>query len=86
MPALLVLIPSALILLWLVSIRPYCRKHKQGYTTGANWGVTIWVDWQQAGEIARKQGDGGMIVVCRLFLFLQIAFVLAFAWLVAVGA
>ena len=32
-------------------------------------GVTFWVDWQEAGEIARTKGDKGMIRVCRLVLW-----------------
>lgn len=82
MAPLLVILPFLLIALWLASIRPYCLRHRQGYTTGANWGVTSWVDWQQATEIAKKAGDRWMIAICRTFLLLQIAFVAMFAWLV----
>ncbi len=58
--------------LWLFSVRPYCRKHGKGYTTGANVGVALWVNWQEAGEIARKRNDKGMIAVCRGMLVLQL--------------
>lgn len=85
MGALLFLFPFLSFLLWLASIRPYCLKHKQGFTTGANWDITIWVDWQQAGEIARKEGDGGMIAVCRLFLGLRLFFELSMVLLLLGG-
>jgi hypothetical protein len=39
------IIPFAATLLWLLSIRPYCRRNGKGYTSGANIGVTFWIDW-----------------------------------------
>ena len=59
-------------LLWLFSIRPYCRRHGKGYTPGANVAVTFWVDWQEAWELAKECGDSGMVTVCRLVLILKI--------------
>jgi len=63
------------ILTWLLVIRPYCRRHGQGYTPGANWGVTVWIDCQQALEIATRRGDRRMKWTCRAF----------FAWLISFG-
>jgi hypothetical protein len=81
MEALLVIIPSLMIGLWLVAIRPYLLRHKQAFTRGAHWGfTTIWVDWGQAKDFAKKQGDTGMTVICRVFLVLQIAFGVAVIW------
>jgi hypothetical protein len=60
----IVIIPIAVTALWLAAIRPYCQRNRKGHTPGANVGVTFWVDWQDAGEIARDKGDGGMILVC----------------------
>lgn len=67
---------------WLTVIRPYALKHGQGYTTGASWGVTAWVDWEQAKEIAVKKGDLGMLQTCRLFLGLNFVAVAGFLLLV----
>lgn len=61
-------------LLWQCAIRPYCIRHGQGYTPGANWGVTLWVDWQQAREMADARNDRGIRLACRLFLAIHIAF------------
>ena len=59
--------------IWLFSVRPYCRRHGKGYTPGANVGVTFWVDWQQAWEIAGSKEDRGMLRLCRLMLWLQLS-------------
>jgi hypothetical protein len=58
--------------LWLLCIRPYCIRHGKGYTPGATMGVTFWVDWQEAREIAREKGDKGMTLICGIVLWLQI--------------
>ena len=79
MAAVIFIIPFAALLLWLFSIRPYCRRNGKGYTTGANVGVTFWVDWQEAKEMAKTRGDLGMIAICRIVLWLH---VLAFAIIV----
>lgn len=55
-------------LLWAICIRPYCVRHGKGYTPGATWQTTMWVDWQEAKEIAAERKDVGMIWCCRLFL------------------
>jgi hypothetical protein len=68
----LVIIPLVNILLWLFSIRPYCRRNGKGFTPGANIGVTYWVDWQEAREIAKGKSDDGMIMICRLVFWLHI--------------
>jgi len=85
MPFLLA-IPLALPLLWLLVIRPYCIRNGKGYTPGATINVTLWVDWQEAGEIARAKGDRGMATVCRIVFWLQVlmAAVMALQLLVAV--
>lgn len=71
------IIPFATAILWLLSIRPYCRRNGKGYTPGANVGVTFWIDWQEAKEISKAKGDKGMILICRCVLLLHIiAFVI----------
>jgi hypothetical protein len=57
--------------IWILIIRPYCVRHRKGYTPGAHPSVTIWVDWQEAAGLAKERDDKGMIFVCRLFLMLQ---------------
>lgn len=79
--SLLVFIPFADVILWLLVIRPYCIRHGRGYTPGAHTGVTIWVDWQQATELAKTHGHRGMLAVCRVFLGLRIVFC---AWILVV--
>jgi len=74
---LIISIPPALLLLWCLVIRPYCRRNGKGYTTGANIPITAWVDWQQAGEMARANNDRGQIFACRLFLLLHILLALS---------
>ena len=66
------IIPLTAVLLWLFSIRPYCRRNGKGYTPGANVGATFWIDWQEAGEISKAKNDKGMIIVCRFVLWLHI--------------
>ena len=72
-------IPFVAALLWLLSIRPYCRRNGKGFTPGANVGVTFWIDWQEAKEISKAKGDDGMILICRVVFLLHVA---AFAILV----
>ena len=72
MIAAIFIIPFVAALLWLLAVRPYCRRNGKGYTPGANIGVTFWVDWQEAAEISRAKGDDGMIMVCRVILWLHI--------------
>lgn len=64
------------ILWWLFAIRPYVRRHHQGYKTGANLLVAIWVDWQSCAEIARENDDRRGRRLSRVFVFLQLCFVL----------
>jgi hypothetical protein len=59
-------------LIWLFAIRPYCRSNGQGYTPGAEWGITTWVDWQHASEISVRRRDRWMIWFCRVFLIWSI--------------
>ena len=66
------IIPFVASLLWLLLIRPYCRRNGKGFTPEANIGVTFWIDWQEAKEIAKAKGDEGMIMVCRLVLLLHL--------------
>ncbi|MCW1924308.1 hypothetical protein OKA05_17210 [Luteolibacter arcticus] len=70
---------------WLVAIRPYARRHGQGFTPGANVGITAWVDWEQASDIAKKRGDKGMIWICRLFFLLSASVVVGFLSLFFLG-
>lgn len=63
--------------LWILVIRPYCVRHRKGYTPGANMGVTIWVDWQEASGVAKERGDKGMVLACRIFLVFQLVIVAA---------
>lgn len=72
-------------LIWLFVIRPYCVKHGRGYTLGANVGVTIWVDWQQARELAQMRADRRMLFWCRAFLVIQMVW-LALLLLVILAA
>jgi|694.fasta_scaffold17538_10 hypothetical protein len=73
----ILIIPLATMLLWLLSIRPYCRRNGKGYTPGANIGVTFWIDWQEAAEISKAKDNKGMIMICRCVLLLHIiAFVI----------
>lgn len=65
-------------LTWLVVLRPYCVKHGEGYTPGANLGVAFWIDWQQAGEIAARRGDTWIKIACRLLLGVHLISVLLF--------
>lgn len=60
------------VLLWMLGIRPYLRKHKEGYNTGANLAVAAWVDWQVCGEIAKRDNDSYARSLYRSFLLLQI--------------
>jgi len=59
-------------LIWQFILRPYCIKHGQGYTAGANWGVTLWIDWQQARELANTNNDRRIRIACHLFLAIHI--------------
>lgn len=73
---LLLAIPLALPLLWLLVIRPYCIRNGKGYTPGASMHVTLWIDWQEAVEIARAKGDKGMVAVCHIVFWLQVLLVI----------
>lgn len=59
-------------LLWLFVIRPYCFRNGMAYTPGANIPVTMWIDWQQANELAKERGDTGYRVVCGVYLGLKV--------------
>jgi hypothetical protein len=59
-------------ILWLLSIRPYCRRYGKGYTSGANIGVTFWIDWQEAKELSTAKRDKKMIMICHVVLWLHI--------------
>lgn len=68
------------IFLWILVIRPYGVRHRKGHTPGAHMGVTIWVDWQEASSVAKERKDKGMILICRLFLGLQLSIVASILW------
>jgi len=70
--ALMMFLSLSPVLLWLFSIRPYCVRNGKGYTTGSSAGITIWVDWQEAKELAKEKGDKGMQWVCTVFLILNL--------------
>ncbi len=62
--------------LWLFGIRRYCIKNGKGYTPGAGWETTMWIDWQEATEIAVARGDRGMLFFCRMYLLIQLVYTL----------
>lgn len=64
-----------MVILWFFRIRPYAIRHGEGRTTGVNLAVALWIDWQQASEIAAVRGDLGMRWICRLQAALQALFV-----------
>lgn len=68
----------ASIVMWLVTIRPYAIKNHAGFTTGTSAGITMWVDWQQASDIAREKADAPMLRLCRIFLAMQILMIASF--------
>lgn len=72
----LVLIVSSPYLVWQFFIRPYCRRNGRGYTAGVDWGATMWVDWQEAKELAVARGDGRVLMACRVFLWIHLVFFL----------
>ena len=43
--------------IWIAGIRPYVVSNKQGYKTGANLSIAMWVDWQTCGDISKAQDD-----------------------------
>jgi len=69
-----VLILTSPFTLWLFVIRRYCLRNGMGYTPGAAWDVTMWIDWQEASEMAAQRKDRGMILWCRLFLAIKLLF------------
>lgn len=79
----IVVLPCIITVVWLLVIRPYCRRNGKGYTCGANAGVTFWVDWQQAKDLAKRNGDKRMMVICDVLLVLQIAVGAAFLAIIA---
>ena len=74
----IIFIPLLIGILWLLSIRPYCIRNREGHTPGASIGITLWVDWQQATEIAKAKGDAEMIFICRVVFWLHVAFACIF--------
>ena len=76
----IVIVPVIVALIWLLSIRPYSLRNGKGYTPGGNVGVTFWVDWQQAQEIAKARGDKGMILICRIVFWLHLVFIAVVAF------
>jgi len=71
---LIVLMASTIgpILIWLLAIRPYARKHGGGYTPGANIAITAWVDWQHAKDTAKARKDRNILWMCRVFFALSL--------------
>ena len=58
---------------WLLGMRPFLRRHHEGYNTGANLLVAAWVDWQRCGEIAGREGCGAGRVYYWGFVGLQLS-------------
>jgi hypothetical protein len=71
---LIVLFLSSPLTVWLFVIRRYCVRNGMGYTPGANWDTTMWIDWQEARELAALRGDLGMLRWCRVFLGIKLFF------------
>ncbi|QTN31740.1 hypothetical protein HZ994_05175 [Akkermansiaceae bacterium] len=69
-----VLVITSPLTLWLFVIRRYCIRNGMAYTPGANWDTTMWIDWQEARELAALRGDRAMIRWCRLFLAIKLIF------------
>jgi hypothetical protein len=82
MNAVFIIIPIVATLLWLLCIRPYSRRNGKTYTPVGSIGVTFWVDWQQAREIAKANGDEGMIMICRVVFWLHVLFLAALAYII----
>ena len=74
----IIVLPCIAAVIWLLVIRPYCRRNGEGYTPGANAGVTFWVDWQQAKEIAMAKKDHRMLAICNALLIIQIVVAVMF--------
>ncbi len=70
-------------LVWQFFIRPYCLRNGRGYTPGANWAATMWVDWHEGREIAFKKKNRKIIYACRIFLCIHLSFfAIGFLWLI----
>jgi len=81
----IVILPCIAVIVWLLVIRPYCRRNGKGYTPGANAGVTFWVDWQEAKDIAKRNGDNRMMAICNALLVIQIAVAVMFLAIIALS-
>lgn len=57
---------------WICAVRPYVVSNNEGYKTGANLGVAMWVDWQSCGEIAKAQNDSKGKNIYRSFALFQL--------------
>ena len=73
-----VVLPCAAVTIWLIVIRPYCRRNGKGYTAGGNTGITFWIDWQEAKGIAKRNGDNRMMAICNVLLAIQISVAVMF--------
>ncbi|MFC5051655.1 hypothetical protein ACFPK9_13710 [Rubritalea spongiae] len=74
------------ILIWILALRPYCRKHRQGYTPGATAHITLWIDWQHAREMAKKRGDKWIVFLSSVFFVNSILIfaLIAISWAYAI--
>ena len=61
---------------WLFALRPYLRRHHDGYNTGANLFVAAWVDWQRCGELAKQKNDPNGRWRYWGFVILQVCFLI----------
>ena len=77
LPALLILGFIGTLAVWLFGIRPYVVSNNEGYKTGANLGIAMWVDWQSCGEIAKATNDSKGNKIYLAFGLFQIIFVVA---------
>ena len=80
-----VLIINSPYFVWQFGIRPYCLRNGKGYTPGANFATTMWVDWQEAREMAAVRGEKGPKIACQLFLGIHLVFYLGLLAVVFIG-
>ena len=60
---------------WLFGIRPHLSRHGGVVSTGINYYVSAWADWQQCRELARVKNDIRALSLSRYFTLAQLAFV-----------
>ncbi len=70
----LLLIPGFIgtLSIWMFGIRPFVVSNNEGYKTGANLGIAMWVDWQSCGEIAKEKNNSKGRNIYRIFGLFQL--------------